>query len=126
MFDGLEWARYFRIFPQENGSNATTVLIRNVSFGLSGQFSCEVTADAPLYSTATAFAQMQVVGEYLRHEYLTGAHGYLTMTNRSCLISRWQRRDWEVQRTMAHDGSLSLRCQQLRTHQSPEHTCTLG
>jgi len=41
------------------------VLIRNVSFTLSGLFSCEVTADAPLYSTATAYAHMQVVGEYL-------------------------------------------------------------
>ncbi|KAH8325233.1 hypothetical protein KR074_001886 [Drosophila pseudoananassae] len=44
----------------ESGSNSTVVLIRNVSFSLSGQFSCEVTADAPLYSTATAYAQMQV------------------------------------------------------------------
>ncbi|CAD6993753.1 unnamed protein product [Ceratitis capitata] len=35
-------------------SNATQVLIRNVGFGLSGNFSCEVTADAPLFSTATA------------------------------------------------------------------------
>ncbi|XP_016995389.2 uncharacterized protein beat-IIb [Drosophila takahashii] len=45
----------------ENASNATMVLIRNVSFGLTGTFSCEVTADAPLYSTATAYAQLQVV-----------------------------------------------------------------
>lgn len=52
------------MFLQESSSNATLVLIRNVSFGLSGNFSCEVTADAPLYSTATAYAQMQVVGEY--------------------------------------------------------------
>ncbi|XP_020812958.1 uncharacterized protein LOC110187823 [Drosophila serrata] len=56
-----------KVFPypgirvDENGSNATMVHIRNVSFGLSGPFSCEVTADAPLYSTSTAYAQMQVV-----------------------------------------------------------------
>ncbi|SPP80676.1 uncharacterized protein LOC117583333 [Drosophila guanche] len=53
--------QYPGIRVDEGSSNATLVLIRNVSFGLSGQFSCEVTADAPLYSTATAYAQMQVV-----------------------------------------------------------------
>lgn len=42
-------------------SNASQVVIRKVGFGLSGNFSCEVTADAPLFSTATAFAQLQVV-----------------------------------------------------------------
>ncbi|KAH8383335.1 hypothetical protein KR009_008026 [Drosophila setifemur] len=59
-FDEMKF-RSFSVSLQESGSNATLVLIRNVSFGLSGQFSCEVTADAPLYSTATAYAQMQVV-----------------------------------------------------------------
>ncbi|KAJ6638941.1 hypothetical protein Bhyg_11679, partial [Pseudolycoriella hygida] len=42
-------------------SNASQVIIRNVGFGLSGNFSCEVTADAPSFSTATAHIQMQVV-----------------------------------------------------------------
>uniref|UniRef100_A0A1A9V8Q2 Ig-like domain-containing protein n=1 Tax=Glossina austeni TaxID=7395 RepID=A0A1A9V8Q2_GLOAU len=46
---------------KESVSNATQVIIRNVSFNLSGNFACEVTADAPLFSTATAYAQMQVV-----------------------------------------------------------------
>ncbi|KAH8271319.1 hypothetical protein KR018_006595 [Drosophila ironensis] len=53
--------QYPGIRVDETASNSTMVLIRNVGFGLSGQFSCEVTADAPLYSTATAYAQMQVV-----------------------------------------------------------------
>ncbi|EDV91546.1 GH17501 [Drosophila grimshawi] len=53
--------QYPGIKVDESSSNATLVVIRNVSFGLSGNFSCEVTADAPLYSTATAYAQMQVV-----------------------------------------------------------------
>ncbi|XP_034115092.1 uncharacterized protein LOC117575100 isoform X1 [Drosophila albomicans] len=53
--------QYPGIKVDESSSNATLVHIRNVSFGLSGNFSCEVTADAPLYSTATAYAQMQVV-----------------------------------------------------------------
>ncbi|XP_075170457.1 beaten path IIb [Haematobia irritans] len=70
----LEFFRYTpdeypntKVFPypgikvDESVSNATQVVIRNVNFGLSGNFSCEVTADAPLFSTATAYAQMQVV-----------------------------------------------------------------
>lgn len=42
-------------------SNATQVVIKNVSFGLSGNFSCEVTADSPSFSTASAAASMTVV-----------------------------------------------------------------
>ncbi|XP_030370749.1 uncharacterized protein LOC115621286 [Scaptodrosophila lebanonensis] len=70
----LEFYRYTpgefpntKVFPfpgihvDVTSSNATQVLIRNVGFGLSGNFSCEVTADAPLFSTATAVGQMQVV-----------------------------------------------------------------
>lgn len=44
-------------------SNASQVVIRNVGFGLSGNFSCEVSADAPSFSTAMAHIQMQVVGK---------------------------------------------------------------
>lgn len=44
-------------------SNASQVVIRNVGFGLSGNFSCEVTADAPSFSTALVHVQMQVVGK---------------------------------------------------------------
>ncbi|KAL7730546.1 hypothetical protein ACLKA6_000543 [Drosophila palustris] len=70
----LEFYRYTpgefpntKVFPfpgihvDVTSSNATQVLIRNVGFGLSGNFSCEVTADAPLFSTATALGTMQVV-----------------------------------------------------------------
>ncbi|XP_017873867.1 PREDICTED: uncharacterized protein LOC108621197 [Drosophila arizonae] len=70
----LEFYRYTpgefpntKVFPfpgihvDVTSSNATQVLIRNVGFGLSGNFSCEVTADAPLFSTATALAVLQVV-----------------------------------------------------------------
>ncbi|EDV91545.1 GH17500 [Drosophila grimshawi] len=70
----LEFYRYTpgefpntKVFPfpgihvDVTNSNATQVLIRNVGFGLSGNFSCEVTADAPLFSTATALGIMQVV-----------------------------------------------------------------
>ncbi|EDV48734.1 uncharacterized protein LOC6552076 [Drosophila erecta] len=70
----LEFYRYTpgefpntKVFPfpgihvDVSSSNATQVLLRNVGFGLSGNFSCEVTADAPLFSTATAVDTMQVV-----------------------------------------------------------------
>lgn len=56
----------FHLSPQVTNSNATQVLIRNVGFGLSGNFSCEVTADAPLFSTATATGIMQVVGKFMK------------------------------------------------------------
>ena len=45
-------------------SNESQVVIRNIGFGLGGNFSCEVTADAPLFSTGTAYGQMQVVGKW--------------------------------------------------------------
>lgn len=44
-------------------SNESQVVIKNVGFGLAGNFSCEVTADAPLFSTGTAYNQMKVAGE---------------------------------------------------------------
>ncbi|XP_037954619.1 uncharacterized protein LOC119684614 [Teleopsis dalmanni] len=60
-FPNTKVFHYPGIKVDESESNATQVVIRNVGFGLSGNFSCEVTADAPLFSTATAYAQMQVV-----------------------------------------------------------------
>lgn len=45
-------------------SNATHVTLRNVGFNLSGNFTCEVTADAPSFYTATATNFLQVVGEF--------------------------------------------------------------
>uniref|UniRef100_A0A182YJQ7 Ig-like domain-containing protein n=1 Tax=Anopheles stephensi TaxID=30069 RepID=A0A182YJQ7_ANOST len=44
-------------------SDNRQVVIKNVGFGLSGNFSCEVTADAPSFSTATEHISMQVVGK---------------------------------------------------------------
>lgn len=55
---------FFSLIKQLSLSNASQVVIRNVGFGLTGNFSCEVTADAPFFSTATAYAYMQVVGKY--------------------------------------------------------------
>ncbi|EDV42725.2 uncharacterized protein Dana_GF16886 [Drosophila ananassae] len=83
----LEFYRYTpgefpntKVFPfpgihvDVTSSNATQVLIRNVGFGLSGNFSCEVTADAPLFSTATAMASMQVVELPDKRPLLTTEH----------------------------------------------------
>ncbi|XP_063701249.1 uncharacterized protein LOC134831447 [Culicoides brevitarsis] len=44
-----------------SGSNATHVILRNVGFSMSGNFSCEVTADAPSFYTATATSMLTVV-----------------------------------------------------------------
>ncbi|KAH8271322.1 hypothetical protein KR018_006598, partial [Drosophila ironensis] len=83
----LEFYRYTpgefpntKVFPfpgihvDVTNSNATQVLIRNVGFGLSGNFSCEVTADAPLFSTATAVDTMQVVELPDKRPLLTTEH----------------------------------------------------
>ena len=40
------------------------MVLKNVGFGLAGNFSCEVTGDAPLFSTGIAYNQMQVIGEW--------------------------------------------------------------
>ena len=45
-------------------SNESQVVLKNVGFGLAGNFSCEVTGDAPLFSTGIAYNQMQVIGEW--------------------------------------------------------------
>jgi hypothetical protein len=58
----------FHLFLQTAASNATQVVIKNVSFGLSGIFTCEVTADSQTFSTASATAQMTVVGEFHREK----------------------------------------------------------
>ncbi|KAG4067102.1 hypothetical protein HA402_000093 [Bradysia odoriphaga] len=42
-------------------SNATQVTLRNVGFNLSGNFTCEVTADAPSFYTAVATNILTVV-----------------------------------------------------------------
>ncbi|XP_018057388.1 PREDICTED: platelet endothelial cell adhesion molecule-like [Atta colombica] len=42
-------------------SNNSQVTLRNVDFGLSGTFICEVTADAPTFSTASASKNLTVV-----------------------------------------------------------------
>ncbi|XP_047002319.1 uncharacterized protein LOC124619777 [Schistocerca americana] len=70
----LEFYRYSpsetpvcKIFPfpgidvDLSSSNATQVVLRRVGFSLSGNFSCEVTADAPSFSTKTVTANMLVV-----------------------------------------------------------------
>lgn len=57
------------LFFQLSMSNASQVVLRNVGFGLSGNFSCEVTADAPSFSTRTAHILMQVVGKCIKQRF---------------------------------------------------------
>lgn len=47
-------------------SNERVVVLRKVGFNLSGNFSCEVTVEAPSFSTATVYQQMQVVCKLYR------------------------------------------------------------
>ncbi|ETN66527.1 hypothetical protein AND_001699 [Anopheles darlingi] len=49
-------------------SNATHVTLRNVGFNLSGNFTCEVTADAPSFYTGVATNVLTVVGKCIRTE----------------------------------------------------------
>ncbi|KAJ8917095.1 hypothetical protein NQ315_012585, partial [Exocentrus adspersus] len=43
-------------------SNEHQVVLRDVGFNLSGNFSCEVTTDGPRFSTVTVHKKMLVVG----------------------------------------------------------------
>lgn len=52
---------YGGIYVDLSLSNDRLVVLRKVGFNLSGNFSCEVTVEAPSFSTATVYQQMQVV-----------------------------------------------------------------
>lgn len=52
---------------QPDNSNQSQVTLRKVDFGLSGTFSCEVTADAPTFSTASGTKNLTVVCKYMLH-----------------------------------------------------------
>ncbi|KAH0950506.1 hypothetical protein HN011_011197, partial [Eciton burchellii] len=49
------------IYVDPANSNKSQVTLRNVDYGLSGTFSCEVTADAPTFSTASVSKNLTVV-----------------------------------------------------------------
>ncbi|KAL6422413.1 hypothetical protein ACFW04_010621 [Cataglyphis niger] len=49
------------IYVDSDNSNQSQVTLRKVDFGLSGTFSCEVTADAPTFSTASGTKNLTVV-----------------------------------------------------------------
>uniref|UniRef100_A0A182W3N1 V-type proton ATPase subunit d 2 n=1 Tax=Anopheles minimus TaxID=112268 RepID=A0A182W3N1_9DIPT len=57
-------------------SNATHVTLRNVGFNLSGNFTCEVTADAPSFYTGVATNVLTVV-DIVRIRYLFYMAGFL-------------------------------------------------
>lgn len=54
------WIYIFVILQLEN-SNGSQVMLRNVDFKLNGNFSCEVTTDAPSFSTAVVTKYLTVV-----------------------------------------------------------------
>lgn len=49
------------IYVDPDNSNKSQVTLRKVDFALSGTFSCEVTADAPTFSTASGTKNLTVV-----------------------------------------------------------------
>lgn len=51
------------LYFQLSVSNATQVTLRNVGFNLSGNFTCEVTVEAPTFYTAMATNVLKVVGK---------------------------------------------------------------
>lgn len=55
------------LFQHEN-SNKSQVTLRDVDFALSGMFSCEVTADAPTFTTAYVSKNLTVVCKYMLHD----------------------------------------------------------
>ncbi|GBP55406.1 hypothetical protein EVAR_45729_1 [Eumeta japonica] len=65
-------------------SNQSQVVLTRVSFGLSGNFSCEVTADAPSFATSIVSNTMEVVGE------TDAVHGSLVIDLSSSVISPTQ------------------------------------
>lgn len=61
--------QFFSLFFQLSVSNATQVTVRNVGFSLSGNFTCEVSADAPTFYTGIATNVLKVVGKYITFIY---------------------------------------------------------
>lgn len=53
-------------FFQVSQSNAGQVVLSDVTFNLAGNISCEVTTDAPGFSTAIAMKSLMVVGQYCK------------------------------------------------------------
>lgn len=52
---------FILLFLQLLSSDSTSVKLRGVTKELSGQFQCEVSADAPLFHTDIRAARMQVI-----------------------------------------------------------------
>ena len=53
----------YGIYLQKNESNATQVTLTNVYLNATGEYSCEVSADAPSFHTAIVYATMNVAGK---------------------------------------------------------------
>ncbi|CAD1476091.1 unnamed protein product, partial [Heterotrigona itama] len=64
----------------DGNSNKSQVTLRDVDFALSGTFSCEVTADAPTFSTAYVSKNLTVVCKYTLHD-ITEYRGQLDAFN---------------------------------------------
>lgn len=84
---------FFCLFLQMSVSNATHVTLRNVGFNLSGNFTCEVTADAPSFYTALATNILTVVGKYCAIELLNFFKLFSSVEKCSDLLRRHPHRE---------------------------------
>ncbi|KYN19092.1 hypothetical protein ALC57_08582 [Trachymyrmex cornetzi] len=75
-------------------SNNSQVTLRNVDFGLSGTFICEVTADAPTFSTASASKNLTVVfTEIADYIYASGNSHFVLPREEPVIVSERDRYD---------------------------------
>ncbi|CAD7083768.1 unnamed protein product [Hermetia illucens] len=68
-------------------SNATQVTLRNVGFNLSGNFTCEVTADAPSFHTSVVTSALVVVAFKLKNTQ-NYQNRNITNDDKTAIISR--------------------------------------
>lgn len=61
-------------------SNSTQVMLQDVQFKLSGNISCEVSADSPSFSTAIVSRHLMVVGQYITTNHLVRSWSYVDTT----------------------------------------------
>lgn len=53
------------VHVQKTESNATQVTLEDLELDAAGEYSCEVSADAPSFHTAIVYATMNIAGEYI-------------------------------------------------------------
>lgn len=76
-------------WQKESLSNETQVTLEGVRMDAAGVYSCEVSADAPSFQTATVHGYMDIVGTFTI-EFPTNFDVPLVVS--SCFITKW----WKI------------------------------